>query len=162
MKRYRIITSDKYTTLEESINDFSEIHIIDNIQYQDADPDYISVLITYDTDNDDRARQITQEEANKTEREEQEQIIKNDPVLDMAQPYYYVSYLDRNVSLTELVDLAKFVFKAYDVNDGNDVTTMHAYDIINQSNSTDEEKLEACKTILSDTHITDIDQMKEG
>ena len=161
MKRYRIITSDKYTTLEESINDFSEIHIIDSIQYQDADPNYVSVLITYDTDNDDKARQIAQEEANKAKREEREQIIKNDPVLDMAQPYYYVSYLDRNVSLTELVDLAKFVFKAYDVNEGNDVTTMHAYDVINQSNSTNEEKLEACKTILSDTHITDIESMKE-
>lgn len=69
MKRYRIISSDKYTTLEESINDFSEIHIIDNIQYQDADPDNISVLITYDTDNDDRARQIAQEETNKAKRE---------------------------------------------------------------------------------------------
>lgn len=162
MKRYRIITSDKYTTLEESINDFSEIHIIDNIQYQDADPNNVSVLITYNTDNDDKARQIAQEEAYKTKRKEREQIIKNDPVLNMAQPYYYVSYLDRNVSLTELVDLAKFVFKAYDVNEGNDVTTMHAYDVINQSNSTNEEKLEACKTILSDTHITDIEPMKEG
>ena len=162
MKKYRIMSSDKYITLEESINDFIEIHIIDDIKYQDADPDNISVLITYDTDNDDMARQIAQEEAHKAKRAEQEQIIKNDPVLDMVQPYYYVSYLDRNVSLTELVDLAKFVFKAYDVNEGNDVTTMHAYDIINQSNSTNEEKLEACKTILSDTHITDIEPMKEG